>query len=80
MDVRETSIGCPLHMCLNQGSNPQPRYVPRLGIELAIFFCTGRSSNQLGHLARANFQFLKEISSILDITYLRAGITPFNSL
>ena len=35
------------------GWNPKPRYVPRLGIKPATFWCTGRCSNQLSHLARA---------------------------
>ena len=31
----------------NQGSNPQPRYVPWLGIEPATFWCMGQCANQL---------------------------------
>lgn len=33
--------------------NPQHRYVPLLGIEPKIFWCTGQCSNQLSHLLRA---------------------------
>ena len=38
-----------LHMCPNQGSNPQPGYVPRRRIELAAFRFMGLHSNQLSH-------------------------------
>ena len=58
---RENCISChpeedqTSNLCMrpNQGSNPQPRYVPWPGIEPATFWCMGRCSNQLNHLARA---------------------------
>ena len=41
------------YMCPDQGLNPYPRYVPRLGINPAAFWCMGQCSNQLSHLAKA---------------------------
>ena len=38
--------------------NPKPRCVPWPGIERAIFWCTGRRSNQLSHPARESKVFL----------------------
>ena len=49
----------------DQGSNPQPTNVPRLGIKPSFFWCMGRSLNQLSHPARAAFIF-----------YLSLGFPP----
>ena len=47
--------------CLDQRLNPQPRYVPWLGIEPATFWCTGWHPNQLSHQARA-ISYFKSLS------------------
>ena len=44
----------------HQGSNPQPKYVPWLGMEPTTFWCTGRHSNQLNLLARAQIRILNK--------------------
>ena len=49
-------------MHLDQGSNPQPRCMPWLGIKPANFGCTRQPPNQLSHLARAS-NFLKNYHS-----------------
>ena len=51
--VREKHWLAILHMLPDWGSNPQPRYVPWLGVEPATFCCTGQHSNQLNLLSRA---------------------------
>ena len=38
----------------DQGSNPQPRYVPQLWIELTTFHCTGWCSNKLSHMGQGH--------------------------
>ena len=53
IDVREKHQMVASCMCPDQGSNPQPRYVLQLGIELATFWCSGRCSNQPSYPARA---------------------------
>ena len=49
---RERLIGC-IHMCPDWGSNPQPRYMPWLGIKSTTFWCIGWCSNQLSHTNQA---------------------------
>ena len=40
--------------CTDQGSKPQPRYVPWLRTEPTTSWCTGQCSNYLSHLVRAH--------------------------
>ena len=63
----------------DQGSNPQPRDVPRPGMELSPFLSMVWHSNQLSHLFRAVRPFLvnrlvknkdQEISPCEDATIL----------
>ena len=53
IDVREKHQMVASCMCPDQGSNPQPRYVSRPGLEPTTFWCMGQHSNKLSHLARA---------------------------
>ena len=63
---REKHESVASHMRPNRTSNPQPRYVPWLGIEPAHFWCMGWCSNQPSHLARAA-QWLWNSSMLLPI-------------
>ena len=64
---RERSIAS--RMLPNQGWNPQPRYVPWLGIESVTFWCTRQLSNQLNCLARAEALLIIGKSSSFKIFF-----------
>ena len=49
----ETVIWLPCHTRPNQGLNPQPGYVPCLGIEPTTLWSRGWCSNQLSHTGQA---------------------------
>ena len=54
-------MGCLLRVCIhgNRESNPQPRYVPWLGIEPRPSGVQHQCSNQLSHLARASYSTMQ---------------------
>ena len=56
-DVREKHQLVASHSLPKQGLNPQPRYVPWLGIEPAAFWCTQWCSNQLSHTGQGQYYF-----------------------
>ena len=56
IDLREKDRSVSSYMHLDLGLNPQPRYVPWLGIEPTTFWCMGWCSNQLSHLVRHVFK------------------------
>ena len=62
ISVREKDQLVAFHMRPEWGLNPQPRYVPWPGIELAIFQCTGRCSNKLSDSSQGS------ASSFLNLT------------
>ena len=66
---RERSIGCPPYVP-NWGLNPQSRYVSWLGIELAMFWCTGQCSNQLSNLAKAWYFLVHLFVSVFFVGFL----------
>ena len=75
---RETHRSIASHMCPHQEWNPQPRYVPWLGINPKPFWCTGQFSNQLTHLARAKIQnFLNGIYKVLLALAYLSNYTSF---
>ena len=63
------------HSPPDQGWNPQPRYAPWPGIKPANFWCTGRCSNQLSHLAMdsAHYVFVIELYGFLSDRRVSGG-------
>ena len=59
--LREKHLLVASHMHPDWGWNPQPRYLPRLGMKPANFLGTGCSCNQLSHLAGAYLCTFKNI-------------------
>ena len=57
------------NLCADRESNLQPRYIPWLGIKLTTFWCTGWSSNQLSHPARAASMSLK-LPNLSQVVFL----------
>ena len=57
-------------MCSDWGVNLQPKHVPWPGIKPVTFWCTGRCSNQLSHLARDDVIYL------ICIIIITTGTSP----
>ena len=57
INVREKHRSVASHVHPNQGSTPQPRFVPWLEIEPSTFWCMGKRSNQLSYTSQGLLLF-----------------------